>query len=223
MMTGHGSSRWVARLGKIPLMWLALAASAAVGGCGKEPSTHRDGEPLGAIGLKLTAAPGVTLSSVTYTITGNGFTKSGAIDTSGSPTVSGTIGGIPAGKGYTLTLTATSVEGGTTFTGSATFDVTAGGTTSVTIRLNGSDKTGNGSVSVIGTVNVIPRIDEVTVTPQTVFVGSAIKLVAVGTDPDGSPQPLTYYWSTTGGVIDNPIGPERDADQRDAGHLHRSR
>ena len=118
----------------------------------------------------------MTLNAVTYTITGNGFTKTGAIDTSGSPTISGTIGGIPAGKGYTITLTATSVEGNTTFTGSATFDVTAGATTSVTVRLNGSSKTGNGSVAVNGTINVNPRIDEVTVTPQTVFVGSAIKL-----------------------------------------------
>jgi len=45
------------------------------------------------------------------------------------------------------------------------------------------------------------------VTPQTVFVGSSIKLSAVGSDPDAGPSPLTYYWSTTGGVIDNPIGP----------------
>src|SRR4029077_19561383 len=149
----------------------------------------------------------VTLSSVTYTVTGNSFTKTGTIDTSGSPTISGTIGGIPAGKGYTLTLTAKSVEGDTTFTGSAGFDVAAGATTSVTIRLNGAGKTGNGSVSVNGTINVNPRIDEVTVTPQTVFVGGSIKLLAVGTDPDAGPSPLSYYWSTTGGVIDNPIGP----------------
>ena len=26
-------------------------------------------------------------------------------------------------------------------------------------------------------------------------------------DPDEGPSPLSYYWSTTGGVIDNPIGP----------------
>ena len=149
----------------------------------------------------------MTLNSVTYTVTGNGFTKTGAIDTSGSPTVSGTIGGIPAGKGYTITLTATSVEGDTTFTGSAKFDVTAGATTSVTLRLNGAGKTGNGSVAVNGTINVNPRIDEVTVTPQTVFVGGSIKLLAVGSDPDAGPSPLSYYWSTTGGVIDNPIGP----------------
>ena len=145
MRHGHGRSGLVARLGKVPLVWLALAASGPLGGCSREPSSHGDVEPAGSIGLNLTAAPGVTLNSVTYTITGNGFTKTGTIDTSGSPTISGTIGGIPAGKGYTITLTATSVEGDTTFTGSATFDVTAGATTSVTIRLNGTGKTGNGS------------------------------------------------------------------------------
>ncbi len=85
--------------------------------------------------------------------------------------------------------------------------MTAGATTSVTVHLNGSDKTGNGSVAVNGTINVNPRIDEVTVTPLTVFVGSSVKLSAVGSDPDSAPSPLSYYWSTTGGVIDNPIGP----------------
>jgi arylsulfatase B len=206
MRHGHGSSGLVARLGTIPLLWLALGVSGPTGGCSKEPAGHGDAETVGSIGLNLTAAPGVTLNSVTYSVTGNGFTKSGPIDTSGSPTVGGTIGGIPAGKGYNITLTAQSVEGGTTFTGSATFDVTAGATTSVTLRLNGSAKTGNGSVAVTATLNVSPRIDEVTVTPQTVFVGSAIKLLAIGSDPDVGPSPLTYYWSTTGGVVDNPIG-----------------
>ena len=202
----HSRSGLVARLGKVPLIWLALATCGPLAGCSREPSSHSDVESAGSIGLSLTAAAGVTLNSVTYNVTGNGFTKTGAIDTSGSPTVSGTIGGIPAGKGYTIALTAKSVEGDT-FAGSATFDVTAGTATSVTIRLNGSVKTGNGSVAVNGTINVNPRIDEVTVTPQTVFVGSSVKLLAVGSDPDAGPSPLTYYWSTTGGVIDNPTGP----------------
>src|SRR4051812_46742738 len=207
MRKGHRRSGLVARLGNVPLICLALAASGPLGGCSREPSSHSDVETAGTIGLTLAAAPGVTLNAVTYTITGNGFTKSGAIDTSGSPTISGTIGGIPTGKGYTITLTATSADGNTTFTGSASFDVTAGATTSVTIHLNGSSKTGNGSVSVNGTINLNPRIDDVTVTPQTVFVGGSIKLSAVGSDPDAGPSPLSYYWSTTGGVIDNPIGP----------------
>ncbi len=184
MNNGHGRQGLVARLGRGPLIWLVLAASGPLGACARPPSSSADVETTGSIGIALAAASGVTLNAVSYTISGNGFTKTGTIDTSGSPTVSGTIGGIPAGKGYTITLTATSVEGGTTFTGSATFDVTVGATTSVTVHLNGSDKTGNGSVSVTGTLNVNPRIDEVTVTPQTVFVGSDIKLSAVGVDPD---------------------------------------
>jgi arylsulfatase B len=207
MRYGHGRSGWVARLGRVPLVLLALATSAPLGGCSRGPSSHSDVEPVGLISLSLTAAPGVTLNSVTYTITGNSFTKTGAIDTSGSPTISGTIGGIPAGTGYTITLTAESVEGHTTFNGSASFDVTAGATTSVTVHLNGSGKTGNGSVAVTGTINLNPRLDEVTVTPQAVLVGGSIRLSAVGTDPDAWPSPLSYYWSTTGGVIDNPIGP----------------
>jgi arylsulfatase A-like enzyme len=207
MTTGNGRSGLVARLGKVPLIWLALAAGGPLAGCSREPSSHVELESVGTIGLNLTAAPGVTLNAVTYSITGNGFAKTGSIDTSGSPIISGTIGGIPAGKGYTIALTATSAEGDTTFIGSARFDVTAGSTTAVTIRLNGVGKTGNGSVSVNGTINVNPRIDELTVTPQSVFVGSAIKLLAVGSDPDAGPSPLSYYWSTTGGVIDIPIGP----------------
>jgi arylsulfatase A-like enzyme len=217
MRHGHGRSGWVAGLGTVPLVWLALAASGPLAGCSREPSGHGDVEPAGSIGLELTAAPGVTLSSVTYTITGNGFSKAGAIDTSGSPTISGTIGGIPAGKGYTITLTAKSAEGDTTFTGSATFDVMAGATTAVTLHLNGVGKTANGSVAVNGTVNVNPRIDELTVTPQTVFVGGSIKLLAVGTDPDAGPSPLSYYWSTTGGVIDNPISPSATLTSTTAG------
>ena len=209
MTYGYGSrSGFGARLGKVPLIWLALATGGPLAGCSKDQGSHVETEQVGSVGLSLTAAPGVTLNSVAYAITGNGFTKAGTIDTSGSPVVSGTIGGIPAGNGYTITLSATSVEGTTTFSGSATFAVTAGATTSVTVRLNGVGKTGNGSVSVNGTINVNPRIDEATVTPQTVFLGGSIKLHAAGSDPDAWPAPLTYYWSTTGGVIDNPTAPD---------------
>ena len=111
MRYGHGRLGLVARLGKVPLIGLVLLAANGPAGCRREAEQPRQVEPAGSIGLNLTAAPGVTLNSVTYTITGNGFTKTGAIDTSSSPTISGTIGGIPAGKGYTITLTARSVGG----------------------------------------------------------------------------------------------------------------
>jgi arylsulfatase B len=196
----------VTSLGKVSLIGsLALGASAIVAGCSSDSPADGGVEQLGTLGVNLEVAPGVTLNSVTYTITGNGFSKSGTIDTSGAPTVSATIGGIPAGNGYTITLTATSAEEGTTFTGSASFNVTAGNTSSVTVHLRGSGTTGNGSVTVNGTLNVGPVVDELTATPLTVFVGSSVTLNGVGRDPDAGPASLTYYWSTTGGVVSDPI------------------
>ena len=191
----------------MPLIWLALAtAGAQLAGCSKDQGSHVDVEQAGSISLGLTTPSGVTINSVTYSITGNGFTKSGAIDTSGSPTINATIGGIPAGKAYAITLTAKSTTN-VTFTGSANFDVVAGAATAVTIRLDSSSKTGNGSVVVNGTIDVGPHVDELTASPLTAFVGSAVKLVGAGSDPDNGPAPLTYYWSTTGGLIDTPLAP----------------
>jgi len=186
---------------------LALGVSAAFIACSSEPLSEAGVEQTGSLGLNLEVAPGVTLNAVTYTIAGNGFSKTGTIDSSGAVSISGTIGGIPAGKGYTITLSATSVEAGTAFTGSASFNVTAGGTTSVTVHLKGTGVSGNGSVSVNGTLNVGPVVDELSVTPVNVFVGKTITLTGVAKDPDQGPAALSYYWSTSGGVIDNPIGP----------------
>jgi arylsulfatase A-like enzyme len=206
MKNVRGRSGLVTRLGKIPLVCLmALGVSASLHGCASEPLGNGGVEDTGSLGLNLQAAPGVTLNAVTYSITGNGFTKSGTIDVSGSSTISGTIGGIPAGSGYTITLTATSAEGSASFTGSAKFNVVAGKTSAVTIHLKGTTTSGNGSVTVNGTLNVGPVIDELTVTPLEVNVGSKITLTGVATDADQGPSALTYYWSTTGGVIDNPI------------------
>jgi arylsulfatase A-like enzyme len=208
MIHSRGKSGSPSRLGSVPfVLLLALGAGTPLPGCASEPLGSGNVEQVGSLGFNLEAAPGVTLHSVTYIISGNGFSKSGTIDTSGAPTVSGTIGGIPAGNGYALTLTATSTDGKTTFTGSAGFNVTAGKTTPVTIHLKGIATGGNGSVTVNGTLNVGPVIDEVTVTPLTVDVGSTITLIGVGKDADNGPSPLSYYWSTTGGVIADPIQP----------------
>jgi arylsulfatase A-like enzyme len=204
----RGKSGRINRLGTVPLVCLALGAGAPLlQSCSSEPLDKGGSEQVGSLGLSLEVAPGVTLNSVAYTITGNGFSKTGTIDTSGSPTINGTIGGIPAGNGYTLTLTATSSDGRTTFTGSATFNVTAGKTTSVTIHLKGTATTGKGSVTVNGTLNVGPVVDELTVTPLKLYVGSTVTLSGVASDADNAPSPLSYYWSTTGGLITNPIAP----------------
>lgn len=196
------------RAGGISLVCAAaILASASLAGCVGDPVSEGEVEEVGSLGLELKVAPGVTLNSVRYEISGNGFTKTGTIDTSGAPVISGTIGGIPAGNGYTIVLTASSAEGNTEFTGSATFNVTAGRTTAVTISLRGTSASGNGSVSVTGTLNVAPVVDELTVTPQKVYVGSEVTLKTTVRDPDAGPSALTYYWSTTEGVIDDPLSP----------------
>lgn len=126
---------------------LALGASAALTGCVGDREAASDQEQLGSLGLNLEVAPGITLHTVTYAITGNGFEKTGSIDAGNSPTISGNIGGIPAGNGYTLELSATSIEAQTVFAGSANFNVAAGQTTSVTVHLTASagaeDKAGS--------------------------------------------------------------------------------
>src|SRR5688572_12578118 len=202
-----GSSGLATRFGTVPLVCvLALGSTVVLEGCSSESSADGD-EQRGSVGVHLDVAPGVTLNSVTYSITGNGFSKTGSIDVSGAPKISGTIGGIPAGTGYTITLTATATKGAT-FTGSATFSVSAGGTSSVTIHLKGSTPGKHGNVQVNGTFNVAPVIDELTVTPLSVYVASSITLESAASDPDAAPTPVAYYWCTTDVTIDDPAEPE---------------
>jgi len=111
---------------------LAFGASGALAaGCSSEPIRDGSVEQVGSLGFNLEAHRGDAEFGHLH-ISGNGFSKTGTIDTSGSPTLSGTIGGIPAASGYTITLTATSLDAGQSFVGSATFNVVARKTTSVT-------------------------------------------------------------------------------------------
>jgi len=206
MTNGPRRSGWLSRWRSAPLVWLLLAASGPLAGCSKDQSGHLETDQAGSLSLSLTAPSGVTIGAVAYAITSATFTKSGSIDVSASPTISATLGGIPAGKAYGLTLTATALDK-TTFTGSATFDIVAGAATAVTIHLDSTSPPGTGSVVVNGTINRGPRVDELTVSPLSVFVGGSVKLLARGSDPDGGPAAITYYWSTTGGAIDDPLAP----------------
>lgn len=192
-------------LGKTVLLFSLLSASVVVDGCSSVTAYEGNDHESGSLDLNLEVAPQVTLLSVAYTISGNDFEKSGTIDVSGAPTITGTIGGIPAGSGYVISLRAISDEEGTEFTGSAKFDVKAGRVSDVAIRLRGSSATRNGGININGTVNVGPIIDELTVTPRSVLIGASVALSAVARDPDESPHPLSYYWATTEGVVADPI------------------
>ena len=131
MKIWRGRPGLATRLGTIPFVCsLALGVTVPFVACSSEPLGSTGEQQAGALSLNLQVASGVTVNTVSYSITGNGFSKTGTIDTRGASSITGTIGGIPAGKSYTITLTATSAEGNATFSGSATFDVTLSNTES---------------------------------------------------------------------------------------------
>ncbi len=190
---------------------LALTgASACAGlvGCSSNDSSTAPSAPsedkAGEIGLKLNVGGGVTIDTVSYTIIGpNAFSKTGTIDLSAATAFSATIGGIPAGNGYSISLSATATDGSTTCAGSATFNVTARATTNVAVALDCHQAATTGSVSINGKANVCPVIDALSSNPSQVNVGSTIALSGAAHDSDSGPSPLSYKWTSTSGTFDD--------------------
>ncbi len=180
----------------------SLATAALVGACDGSGKLGGGGSPVdgtGSVQLALMLGKGVAVSSASYTITGpGGFTQSGSLNVANSATISGVIGGLPAGSGYTITISATSSDGTTSCAGSASFSVTARATTSVAIHLTCHEAPTTGSISVTGTINVCPNIDSVSANPPT---GNLIALASAADDPDNGPQPVSYKWATTSGRL----------------------
>ncbi|HVR64537.1 MAG TPA: metallophosphoesterase [Polyangia bacterium] len=159
---------------------------------------------VGSIKAALDLGPGLSIATVTYTIVGpGGFSRTGAIDVSHSTTLSALISGIPAGIGYTITLSATTANGGATCAGAATFNVTAHATNTVMIHLTCSEPSRLGSVMINGTINICPVADGLGANPAEAFVGTGIRLSGTAHDSDAGPAALTYSWSATAGVFDD--------------------
>ena len=88
------------------IMLGGVAAGGWIGGC--IDRSHRFCEEQRhdrQVSIGLQVGVGVTLNTVTYTITGPaGFSRTGSIDVSHSSTVSAVISGIPFGTGYQIAL-----------------------------------------------------------------------------------------------------------------------
>src|SRR3569623_3313065 len=125
--------------------FLLVCAGGLLGGCSDHGSFEGEPDELGSVSLRL-FADGVSLTSVEYAISGpNAFSKAGASNVAASPILSSIIGGLPAGTGFTITLTATATDGTTTCAGTGNFDVVAGvvGTVSVTLDCHLAPNTGS--------------------------------------------------------------------------------
>jgi phospholipase C len=182
---------------------LAILSSTAfiVASCGAERSTSTTNNAgLGSVDIAFVQG-GLTLTSVNYSITGpNNFSKTGSINVASSNTISTIIGGLPAGNGFTITLTATGTDG-TGCGGSAPFNVTAGTVTAVSVVLDCHQPANTGSIAVNGTINVCPTLESLSASPAEVAVGSSLSLSAAAVDPDSGPSPLTYSWTASSGTL----------------------
>jgi hypothetical protein len=196
-------------IGKMTMLALGFCGFTALSGisCSSRGigSAVIQNDVTGSATIALQVAGGLTINTVTYSITGPaGFSKVGSIDVTSSTTVSTVIGGIPAGNGYSIALNATATDGHSTCLGSGTFNVTAGAVTAVSVTLDCHQAPTTGSISVNGVTNVCPNIDGVSANPAEVLVGGSIALSATAHDADSGPSPLSYQWQATGGTISNP-------------------
>ena len=186
---------------------LACLAIPTFAACSAESGNHSseaDGDHSASIGLELQLASGLTLDQASYTITGpGGFSLSGQIDISNSQTLSAVISGLPAGTGYSITLSGGTKEGSTRCAGSANFDVVAHETTPVTVSLACHQASSTGSVSLSGSVNICPSLDGISASPAEVKLGGSIALSATASDLDSAPAALTYAWSAPSGTFND--------------------
>ena len=184
---------------------LALGYCLAIVGCSSEAAPHSSqpaSEQAGQGSLGLTLSSGATLTSVSYTIVGPAsFSKTGSIDVSNSTTVSGLIGGIPAGSGYAITLSASTADVSLTCGGSATFDITARQTTPVSVAVTCKSAPKTGSVLVNGVLNICPVVDGLNITPNELVVGGSVVVNAAVHDSDAAPSSLAYQWTASSGAL----------------------
>jgi hypothetical protein len=164
-------------------------------------------ENTGAVGLSIQLAPGVTLSTINYSVTLGGNTvAAGAVDVSQQTTTATFSVPLPVATGYQISITGTSTDGSFNCAGSATFDILAGATTSVAMTLachgpkpdSGTASPPDGGVaSIVVTTDVCPTLASASATPSKAQVGGSIALTASASDLNVSAA-LAYAWTQTG-------------------------
>jgi hypothetical protein len=191
-------------LKKMTMLALGIYGFSSLIACSEQGAL--DGEAgTGEVGFALQLPSGTSIESVGYVITGPmGFLRDGAIDVSTSTKLTAVIGGIPAGSGYQITLTATTTDGLTACTGSAAFDILPGKIAAATVLMTCHEERRTGSVLVDGRLNICPTIDAVGATPAEVQVGSSVALSSSAHDSDAGPSPLSFGWTSSDGSFSDP-------------------
>jgi cysteine-rich repeat protein len=175
-----------------------IAIAASVIGCGTEPLPQSSTEAphsVGRLGLNLTLPDGSILNTVSYSITGNGITPlTGSIPVQqAGATISAAISGVPAGSNYTVTLTGTTTNGKSSCLGVATFSITAGQTTQVSVGLQCRAGAATGTLVINGSINQCPSVTAFSVQPLQQTIPGTITVTSSASDPENST--LVYTWA----------------------------
>jgi hypothetical protein len=212
-------------IGNAILLGLAVATASVVG-CSSSPSskttagtvvaTSGDGT-TGSVAMRLSLGNDTSINSVNYVLqNGTAVVQSGVLATNNSARIDLQIGSVPAGSGYTITLSAASPDGGVNCLGtSAPFAVAAHSTVNETVQLVcTSGASNNGNFTVIGlesfcgtwqSVSTIgPGIDAGPTNGSEVFADGVTPIVVSATGNGADTSALAYNWtilSQTGGGV----------------------
>ncbi len=192
--------------GKVALLTLTTAiAGLSVAGCSGDIDSKKspvDGKQ-GQAGLNLQPVSGVTVDTVTYTVTqgvGGAVVKTGNLAVPGTGVDFSFGVPLPVGTDYHLSLSATSVDGKVTCVGGlpAGFNIIANETIDITPTLTCTDITTGQPIVLVDVVNTAcPDLtfDYVVATPKSAKLGSAINLLTNAVS--ASAKPVTYSWVTS--------------------------
>jgi hypothetical protein len=186
------------RCARMVVAGVAVGMWGLAAGCSTEPDPA-----MGGLTLDLDIAPGVAIDTVSWTI-GNaatGYARTGSVDVRSSDTLAFQVGGIPAGSGYTISLSAMSVDGALRCAGSAQFEVAAQTTTPVDLQLTCSAPGDEGTVVVTGTTQICAALTSLGASPLETAVNAPIALSAAGS---AGTLPVSYTWTATAGAFDDP-------------------
>ena len=186
---------------------LLAAATLCVGALAVNCS-HKDTgsqSEVGSVGLAITLPGGGIVSTVHYSVhnAANVEVTQGNINVADAmASVSIVIGGLPAGGGYTVVLSAMANDGTSCLGTSAAFTVVANMSVSVNVLLLCRTTGNTGTVIVNGQIDICPIVTSYVVSPLAVSAGGAIDVSSAGSDFDAS-DVVTFHWSAGAGTFDN--------------------
>jgi len=154
----------------------------------------------GSVQLGFVVAPGETTDHFDYDISGNGIApRDGTIPVDDpSASLSTLIGGLPAGVGYHLKLSATSDDQGTFCDTDSVFDVVPSEKTTLAVALTCINADTIRTIEADGAGHVCPAVASMTIARA----GSAVTLSASAFQFDD--LTLSFSWEASGGTLATP-------------------